>query len=291
MRKRTSKIQCDNQNLWNSIIPRKIIELLLIESTGKKVVRGTYPCPKNLKAAIEYVREAILKYPSSEMRELILSYLVNLKPPEKFVFQMTFLAATRADEPRHFQIMTDKETSEIIQVFSLLGHSDSFILDRIRDIPYGPSGQISIQDIRKYRYFFWNTATINGWSHVSQDSFKTYLMKNKKRAAAFNTTLHYGFGGASRDEVILKFKLPKTPDQIYQSIQQTSQLAQQRLQESLEVGDYKAGAAYSQIFSRQMKYTRIGDNNSQKGGEEDDTLVAKQILKKETQVYGIGGRE
>ncbi len=271
---------------WEEMPFRKYLELLLLEYSGRPVQKGTYPYSRHKAGYKRFLLQKIEAFPSNPMKKLMQAYIRDLPRPTELCLSQTLLSAKQQSLPKHFDIMMDLESRDLIQTLGLLYMPSNFIWSGLNNIPYGLTNYICFADLEKYQYFFWNTFEKNNWGFSEKESFRKFLLNDPELTKLFQKTLDFGWEERSRSELVTIFNLPEAPGQS-QSIDNNSfSLIQYRLNQALQNGEVDLAAKYSLMYQRMGK-KGMEQNSNEKGGTSDSKRMLDEIKNGSVAVQGF----
>ena len=251
--------------------------------------RGTYTYRKFLPGAKKFLRDEINSLPPSPMKTLMLLVLPWLPVPGEIVLQMEMLSATAKTTPKYIDIMRDKEVFDRVTTFGLLEESSHFILDIVQELTFTPTEKYLYEDIRKFRYYFWNTLSKYNWGYMEKDNLKSLLASNPELAKSFSRVIEYGFGNSEPRSLMREFNIRMTEKMRLNEHDHAQDLLQYSQVDSLKGGDLIAANMISLMMSRPNR--RI-EAMKKKSGREDSAVndnLSGSILNRSITVGGIGG--
>ena len=251
--------------------------------------RGTYTYRKFLPGAKKFLRDEINSLPPSPMKTLMLLALPWLPVPGKILLQMEMLSATTKTSPKYIDIMRDKEVFDRVTTFGLLEESSHFILDIVQELTFTPTEKYLYEDIRKFRYYFWNTLSKYNWGYREKDNLKNLLASDPELAKSFRRVIEYGFGNSDPRTLMREFNLPMTQKMRSNEHEHAQDLLQYSQVDALKQGDLKAANMISLMMSRPNRRIEAMKNNSEREDSVVNDDLSDSILNRSTIVGGIGG--
>ena len=251
--------------------------------------RGTHTYRKFLPGAKKFLRDEINSLPPSPMKTLMLLVLPWLPVPGKIILQMEMLSATAKTTPKYIDIMRDKEVFDRVTTFGLLEESSHFILDIVQLLTFTPTEKYLYEDIRKFRYYFWNTLSKYKWGYIEKDNLKSLLASGPELAKSFSRVIEYGFGNSDPRTLMREFNIPMTEKMRLNEHDHAQDLLQYSQVDALKGGDLIAANMISLMMSRPNRRIEAMKKNS---GREDSAVnddLSVSILNRSIAVGGIGG--
>lgn len=252
--------------------------------------RGTYIYRRFLPGAKKFLRDEINSLPPSPMKTLMLLVLPGLPVPGKIVLQVEMLSATAKTTPKYIDIMRDKEVCDRVMIFGLLEESSHFILDIVQLLTFTPTEKFLYEDIRKFRYYFWNTLSKYKWGYIEKDNLKGLLTSDALLAEPFRRVIEYGFGNSDPRTLMREFNIPMTEKMRLNEHNHAQDLLQYSQVDALKKGDLISANTISLMMSRSnRRIEAIQKNNSERGGSAVNDDLSESILNRSIAVGGIGG--
>jgi hypothetical protein len=197
---------------WNAIPFRKFFERLLWIHLGNPLGRGTIKYPARFKNnAKKFLEVDVKKLPPCPIRTSMLKTIPHLPRPTELILQSHLLGATAKSTAKHKDIMSDRETVDIIEVAGLRSLPIDLVWERLNNIELGLGQHIRFGDLEKFQYYFWNTSEKDGWTNEGKELFKNFLKSDEELSILFEKLLIFGFD-ATRPEVAREYGFPLTPE-------------------------------------------------------------------------------
>jgi hypothetical protein len=251
--------------------------------------RGTYTYRKFLPGAKKFLRDEINSLPPSPMKTLMLLALPWLPVPGKIVLQMEMLSASAKTTPKYIDIMRDKEVCDRVMIFGLLEENSHFILDIVQLLTFTPTEKYLYEDVRKFRYYFWNTLSKYNWGYIEKNNLKVFLTSCHELAEPFRRVIEYGFGNSDARTLMREFNIHMTEEMRFNEHEQAQDLLQYSQVDALKQGDLKAANMISLMMSRPNRRIEAMKNNSEREDSVVNDDLSDSILNRSTIVGGIGG--
>lgn len=191
------------RSLWPKLPFRKLFELCLLVHARLPVHPGTHTYKRFKPGAREYLRKIIDQLPPSRDKDFMLAILPRLKAPGKISLRYVTI------EESILEIFQNGELSNLIQTLSLLFVDDKIIHEYSQKIILLSS--CSVTDLKKYKYWFWNTNFKDGWSVGHKYALNTLIKSIPIIQDAYRDFLRDVYNGESRAKLITRLRLPLRP--------------------------------------------------------------------------------